>query len=149
MTKKKQKRHAARFPHAFYQERSGEGISPTSSYLFAALALALTAGLVGSAPKRAMCGRNGVTSKNILSAGEVMGMGAAFTIVTVLVQGFMRTRPPSGSAAIWSSLRISSWGAEVISADICSRCVPGWLAADGLLPAGLGAADEATSDVPR
>ena len=60
-------------------------------------------------------GKNGVTSNGILSRADVIATGCAFTIYTLSSHGFSLTRPPRGSAAIWSSLFQSSAGAEVAS----------------------------------
>ncbi len=57
---------------------------------------------------RVSLGKNGVTSNGILSRAEVMATGCAFSISVLLSHGFSLTRPPSGSAAIWSSLFQSS-----------------------------------------
>ena len=76
--------------------------------LFAALVGA--AGAVALAPYRDRRGKNGVTSKGILSRAEVIATGAVFTISAVLSQGLTFTRPPNGSAAIWSSFVFSMTG---------------------------------------
>src|SRR5947207_5501947 len=73
-------------------------------------------------PSRVSLGKNGVTSNGILSRAEVIDTGAAFTSSTWSCQGSSLIRPPSGKAAIWSSLPSSRLGALIISADRRLTC---------------------------
>src|SRR5882762_1243578 len=62
--------------------------------------------------RRESRGKNGVTSNGIFSRTDVNATAADLISSTLLSQGFSLTRPPRGSAAIWSSLFMSSCGAR-------------------------------------
>ena len=78
--------------------------------------------ILASPVRRLNLGKNGVTSNGILSRAEMIATGADLVSSTRSVQAFSFTRPPMGSAAIWSSLFGSSAGPWR-----CERRQPGQL----------------------